>query len=48
MDFGEECNACNTMHDRTASIFLFPRFSASNEPALFDGKLLSAGGGLER
>ena len=37
----------NTMHDRSASIFLFPpRFSASNESAGFDGKLWSVASGI--
>ena len=38
----------SAVHNQSTSIFLFPRFSASNEPAGFDGKLWSAaaaGGG---
>ena len=29
----------SAVHDRSASIFLFPRFPVSNEPAGFHGKL---------
>ena len=32
------------MQNRSASIFLFPRFSASSEPAGFDRELWSGGG----
>ena len=38
----------NAIQNRSASIFLFPRFSASSEPAGFDRELWSGGGGLKQ
>ena len=35
----------DAMHNQSVSLFLFPKFSASNEPAGFDGRLCSAVGG---
>ena len=45
MDFGVECNQQCTINpgNQSASIFYVPRFSASNEPAGFDGNVFSAG-----
>ena len=41
MDFGVECNQQCTINpgNQSASIFYVPRFSASNEPAGFDGNV---------
>ena len=35
----------DAMHSQSVSLFLFPKFSASNDPTEFDGKLWSAVGG---
>ena len=40
---GFHCRVC-TAHSRSVSIFLFVGFLVSNDPAGFDGKLLSAVG----
>ena len=37
----------SAMHNQSASVFQFPKFSAPHEPAGFDGKLWSAAGGDE-
>ena len=43
MAHGFQCRVC-TAHSRSVSIFLFVGFLVSNDPAGFDGKLLSAVG----
>ena len=53
MTHGFWCEVQSAVHNQSASIFLFPRFSASNEPVGFDENVLScriggrgAGGGM--